>query len=98
MGRKALLYVSSVEKEPMMQGRTLIVRFAIRICEIVYILERPDGVCHVQLKNGTVIATQESFETVTGAYEETAKLLTSLDLEVLEPGPSDAIDKGVELG
>jgi len=71
--RKSLLYVTSVEKEPMMQGKTSILHFAIQVCEISYILERPDGVCSVHLKNGNVIVVQESFETVTEAYEKIAK-------------------------
>jgi hypothetical protein len=53
-----------------MQGKTSILHFAIPVCEISYILERPDGVCSVHLKNGNVIAAQESFETVTEAYEK----------------------------
>jgi len=53
-----------------MQGETSILHFAIQICEISYILERPDGVCSVHLKNGAVIVAQESFETVAEAYEK----------------------------
>lgn len=55
-----------------MQGKTSILHFAIQACEISYILERPDGVCSVHLKNGNVIVAQESFETVTEAYEKIA--------------------------
>lgn len=55
-----------------MHGEIHILHFAVPICEIAYILERPDGVCNIQLKNGATIVAQESFKIVTEAYEEVA--------------------------
>jgi len=82
----------------MMQGKTSILQFAIQACEISYILGHPDGACSVHLKNGTVIAAQESFETVTEAYEKIVKPFTPLNLEVLEHGSHSTVKEGIGHG
>jgi len=82
----------------MMQGKTSILHFAVQACEISYILGHPDGACSVHLKNGAVIAAQESFETITEAYEKIVRPFTPLDLEILEYGFRSAVKEEIGHG